>query len=436
MKRLTALLTVVCASFAVNTSFAGEAKQQLNVPPPGFVALFDGKGLDGWWGLGHFDPRKLKTMTPEQLAAKKAEGAKSVAEHWSIDKGELVNDGHGAYLTTEKEYTDFELVLDYKTVAKADSGIYIRGTPQVQIWDTTKEGGKWNIGADKGSGGLYNNRNDGKHPLVHADKPFGEWNHFRIIMIGEKITVYLNDKLVVYNATLENFWDRKSPVFEKGFIQLQTHGGEIRFKNVFIRELPNPIYNPKEDGFVALFNGKDMNGWEGAADKYIVKNGVMISPKGGGGNLYTGKEYSNFVFRFEFKLQSNANNGVGIRCERGKDAAYHGMEIQILDNNGPSYKNLKPYQYHGSVYGVSPARRGQMMPLGEWNTEEIVADGNRIKVSLNGHVLVDTDIEKVGKPKTADGRNHPGLFNKSGYIGFLGHGHLIEFRNIQIKELD
>lgn len=438
MPRLLRSFVAVAVVIATTSSFAADTEAHNN-PPPGFVALFNGKDTEGWWGLGHFDPRKLKAMSADQLAAKKADGAKSVAEHWSIDKGELVNDGHGAYLTTEKEYTDFELVLDYKTVAKADSGIYLRGTPQVQIWDTTEAGGKWKIGADKGSGGLYNNSGEGKHPLVHADNPFGEWNHFRIVMIGEKVTVYLNDKLVVNNATFGNFWDRKSPVFEKGFIQLQTHGGEIRFRNVFIRELPKPVYNVEEDlanGFVSLFNGKDMTGWEGAADKFEVQDGIMVSPKGGGGNLYTAKQYSNFAYRFDFKILSNANNGVGIRCERGKDAAYNGMEIQILDDNGPSYKNLKPYQYHGSIYGVSPSRRGQQMPLGVWNTEEIVADGNHIKVSLNGHVLVDANIEEVGKPKTIDGRNHPGLFNKTGYIGFLGHGHKIEFRNIRIKELE
>ena len=148
-----------------------------------------------------------------------------------------MNDGHGVYLTTAEDYGDFELLLDYKTVALADSGIYLRGVPQVQIWDTTKEGGKWDRKANLGSGGLFNNQGEGKYPLVHADKPFGEWNHFRIIMKGDKVTVYMNDQLVVDNKKMDNYYEKNKPIYETGPIQLQTHGGEIRFKNVFLKKL-------------------------------------------------------------------------------------------------------------------------------------------------------------------------------------------------------
>ena len=160
--------------------------------------------------MPHFDPRKLAAMSDEERAKKIAEWTEDAKKHWTVEDGELVNDGHGAYLTTDKEYGDIELLIDYKTVAKADSGIYLRGTPQVQIWDSTKEGGKWDLGADKGSGGLWNNSPGapGKDPLVLADKPFGEWNHLRIIQVGARTTVYLNDKLVVDHAIMENFWDR------------------------------------------------------------------------------------------------------------------------------------------------------------------------------------------------------------------------------------
>ena len=160
-------------------------------------------------------------------------------QHWSVEGEELVNDGHGMYLTTEKNYGDFELLVDYKTVAKADSGIYLRGIPQVQIWDYSKEGGKWNIGADKGSGGLWNNSKGapGKDPSVLADKPFGEWNSFRIVMVGERVSIWLNGKLVVNHVRLENYFNRKGPLPRTGPIQLQTHGGEIRWRNVFIREI-------------------------------------------------------------------------------------------------------------------------------------------------------------------------------------------------------
>jgi hypothetical protein len=161
------------------------------------------------------------------------------AGHWSVDNGELLNVGTGPYATSNEEFGDIELLIDYKTVAKADSGIYLRGTPQVQIWDTTKEGGKWDRNADKGSGGLFNNAKEspGQLPLVHADRPFGEWNHFRIRQIGAKTWVWLNDKLVVDGADMENFWDRSKPLPAKGPIMLQTHGGEIRWRNIFVREI-------------------------------------------------------------------------------------------------------------------------------------------------------------------------------------------------------
>src|SRR5437868_10551935 len=177
-------------------------------PPPGFVALFNGKDLAGWHGMPHFDPYKLAAMPEEDRKAQIEKWTQDAKKHWSVENGELVNDGDGAYLTTDKDYGDIEFLLEYKTVPKADSGIYLRATPQIQIWDYTKEGGKWNIGADKGSGGLWNNSPGapGKDPLVLADKPFGQWNSFRIIQVGARTTIWLNSKLVVDNALLENFW--------------------------------------------------------------------------------------------------------------------------------------------------------------------------------------------------------------------------------------
>ena len=161
----------------------------------------------------------------------------------------------------------------------------------------------------------------------------------------------------------------------------------------------------------------------------------MYPKRGGNGNLYTKDEYSDFIYRFEFKLTPGANNGVGIRAPLNGDAAYNGMEIQILDNDADIYKDLKPYQYHGSVYGIIPAKRGYLKPVGEWNQEEIEAKGNHIKVTLNGTVILDGDIAEATKNGTADHREHPGLFNKSGHIGFLGHGDILYLRNIRVKDL-
>jgi len=209
--------------------------------PKGFESLFNGKDLKGWWGAKTENPMKYMNLSEDKLKEKKEKSLIDVKKHWRVEGDELVNDGKGLFLTTDKYYGDFELLLEYKTVAKADSGIYLRGIPQVQIWDYTKEGGKWKHGADKGSGGLWNNpkKARGRDPLVLADKPFGQWNSMKIIMVGEFVTVYLNDKLVVDHAKLYNYFEKKSkkPVPEKGPIQLQTHGGEIRWKNLYIREI-------------------------------------------------------------------------------------------------------------------------------------------------------------------------------------------------------
>ncbi len=163
---------------------------------------------------------------------------------------------------------------------------------------------------------------------------------------------------------------------------------------------------------------------------------VVIRPKRGGhGNLYTEKEYGDFNYRFEFQLTPGANNGLGIRTPAEGDAAYAGMELQILDNTAPIYANLQSYQYHGSVYGVIAAKRGFLKPVGEWNSEEVIVQGTRIKVILNGTVIVDGDLADARDNGTQDHKNHPGLNNEKGHIGFLGHGSVVKFRNIRIKEL-
>jgi len=190
---------------------------------------------------------------------------------------------------------------------------------------------------------------------------------------------------------------------------------------------------PKEakDGFVSLFNGKDVTGWQGATKGYVPEDGKLVCLKGG--KLFTEKEYADFIFRFEFKNVPGGNNGVGIRTPTNCDPAYGGMEIQILDDEHPRWAKLKPYQYHGSIYGVVPCKRGHLKPAGEWNSEEIRAEGSKIVITLNGEVIVDADLSKI--EKTMDGRKHPGLHNEKGYIGFLGHGARVEFRNIRIKDL-
>lgn len=188
-----------------------------------------------------------------------------------------------------------------------------------------------------------------------------------------------------------------------------------------------------EAGYVSLFNGKDLTGWTGDTKGYVVENGNIVCKPGG--NLFTENEYSDFSFRFEFKLTPGANNGVGIRAPLKGNAAYDGMEIQILDDRDPQYKDIHDYQVHGSIYGVVPAKRDHLKPVGEWNTEEIIAKGRDIKVILNGVTVVDADIDEAVAEGTIDRQNHPGLKNEKGHIGFLGHGSVVEFRNLRVKQL-
>ncbi len=191
------------------------------------------------------------------------------------------------------------------------------------------------------------------------------------------------------------------------------------------------------EGFVSLFNGEDMTGWTGNTKGYVPEDGkIVVNPKLGKGNLYTAKEYSDFVLRFEFKLTPGANNGLGIRAPLTGNAAYDGMELQILDNSADKYKDLKEYQYHGSIYGVVPAKRGHLKPVGEWNRQEVVAKGPQITVILNGETIVDANINEASASGTLDGRKHPGLKRTKGHIAFLGHGSPLEFRNLRIKDLD
>jgi hypothetical protein len=209
----------------------------LNTPPEGFTALFNGKDLTGWKGLVG-NPKTRAEMAPEELAKKQAEADKVALEHWKVEDGVLVYSGQGKMsLCTAKDYGNFEFYCDWKIKEDGDSGIYLRGTPQVQIWDPFNQPNTKN-GEEKGSGSLWNNQKNPKFPNVLADNPIGEWNTFHIKMVGEKVTIHLNGKLVVDNVALENFWERDKPIYPTGQIELQDHGNTLYFRNIFIKELP------------------------------------------------------------------------------------------------------------------------------------------------------------------------------------------------------
>jgi hypothetical protein len=244
---LIGTLLVTCVAFS------SQAQDANNTPPPGYTALFNGKDLTGWKGLplkANPNEKKKETTpyvamtmperlaaTPEALAAAQKLADASAREHWTVENGVLVFDGKGQSLCTAKDYANFELYCDWKIKEKGDSGIYIRGTPQIQIWDPFTDPNTKN-GEEKGSGGVFNNKDNPKDPIVMADKPIGEWNTFWIKIVGDIVTVKLNDKVVVDNVKMENYWERDKPLYPTGTIELQNHGNTLYFRNIYVKELP------------------------------------------------------------------------------------------------------------------------------------------------------------------------------------------------------
>ena len=412
------------------------------------VQLFNGKDFSNWHGRATTDPAKWDKV-PE---AEKAKLNQEVKDHWSIDGDVIVSDGIGAYLTTNQEFGDFEFSFDYKIVPTSDSGVYLRGIPQVQIWDPNAENNKKN-GNEKGSGGLWNNPPGfgGKDPLVRADKPVGEWNAMRIRLIGERCSVWLNDLCVVNNERLANYFAKEEPLYAKGPIQLQTHGAEIRWRNLKLKEFnadeANALLRTAEvESFVPLFNGKDLTGWKGATDNYSVVDGSIQCQTGKGGTLVSEKAFSDYVMRVDFLLPPGGNNGLLMRYpsqaeidampadKRSDDGAYVGMtELQVLDDGHAKYTTLDPRQAHGSAYGIAAAKRGFLRPTGQWNHEIVTVLGSTITVELNGTRILETDVSTVNK-YMADSP-HPGKNRKSGHVGFAGHNDPVRFRNIDIRSI-
>ena len=469
------LFLLFIATLLTNMDKKAFAMQDDNIIPNGFVPLFNGHNLNGWYGWGTQDPKDFRNMSPEEkleykkksiygglLNKKGTDAGDHINAHWRVDNDEIVNDGKGLYLTTDKEYGDFELLVDYKMQPLGDSGIYLRGIPQVQIWDSTEEK-KFKLGADKGSGGLWNNkRNEGKNPLARMDRPFGEWNHFRIKMIGERVTVELNGEVVVQNAVMDNFFAHRkkkkttstsesigllvAPVPPRGPIQLQTHGSEIRWRNIFIREIPtseadNFLRSQNESEFVELINGEDLSDWQGAVDSYEIREGNIVCKPSKGGDLLTKESFGDVTIRVEFKLPTAGNNGIALRVPEGGHSAHDGMEIQIIDDDGYNARlasagkpRLKDYQHHGSLYFCVGAKQGYLRPAGEWNFEEIIIRDQKLTVTLNGTCILDVQLDRVDRSKM----DHVpgGLSRKKGFIGFAGHNDPVEFRSFKVKRMD
>ncbi|HPG66894.1 MAG TPA: DUF1080 domain-containing protein [Candidatus Hydrogenedentes bacterium] len=409
--RATVLLSAVL--------LAGMACSGEVVPPPGFVALFNGTDLSGWKGLVA-DPEKRATMSPEQLGPLQAQADEAMRAHWRVEGDALVFDGKGPSLCTAKDYGDFEMLVDWKIAPGGDSGIYLRGSPQVQIWDPANH--------PEGSGGLFNNQANPKDPLRCADNPVGEWNTFRIKMVGDRVTVHLNDRLVVNYVVLENYWDRNKPIYPTGQIELQNHHSELWFRNIFIREFNHIGAMAYEDdaGFVSLFDGSpeslqahwDTNGDVGA---WKVEDGVLRTDLVKGGDwLRTKNAYGDFVLRLEWMVPEYGNSGVLLRNVH---------EIQILAAWDPYRPDLN---CTGSVYDSIPvALRPDNTPF-VWHSFEITCQGTHIRVMSDNVQSIDADMAEV--PSLKD-------MPLEGYIGLQScHTHAgekwVKFRSIRIKELE
>ncbi|MBN2455077.1 MAG: DUF1080 domain-containing protein [Sedimentisphaerales bacterium] len=396
------------------------ADNTLEQPPKGFVALFNGKDLTGWKGLVA-DPIKRSKMSPQELAKAQLLADKRMAEHWQVKDGALVFDGKGDNLCTVKDYGDFELLVDFKIEAGSDSGIYLRASPQVQIWDTAN----W----PEGSGGLYNNKKAPSKPLTCADNPIGQWNTFRITMVAEKVTVYLNDVLVVDDVVMENYWEPNKPVYSSGPIELQAHKTVLSFRNIFIRQIPQTE---------TLFNGKDLTGWQDRAEEkghWKVENGVLCTEGSQGGWLSTTEEYENFELELEFRVPPGGNSGIFLRAshEHEPNIPYGGaLEIQILDDYADKHSDLKPWQYTGSLYSMKAPARRVSKRANQWQKMVIVCNGPKLQVTLNGERIVDTNLnEHMDKLES-----NPALQRRKGYIGLQNYdGMRVEFRNIKISQL-
>ncbi len=393
-------------------------------PAQGFTALFNGKDASGWIGAPAADPRQHVDQAPETEDTRHEMDQKAFAEHWRVANGELIHDGSGPLATTPKAYGDVELRLEYRVAPTPAATIVMPGTPPtpaavVYLRGTPMQ--QWSAA------------------IAKAARPVGQWNTLRVVQLGERTSIHVNDRLVADHEQMTNSWDPALPLARTGRIQLQGQGAEVRWRRISVREIPGDEANrllaqKNAAGFTSLFNGKDLTGWTGAKESYEVVDGTIRCKPKQGGVLHTEQMYRDFVARLEFKLPPGGNNGLAIRYPGQGDTAYVGMtELQVLDDTAQQYAKLDPRQYHGSVYGMVAAQRGYQRPVGEWNFQEVTVQGSRIKVELNGTVIVDADVSKV--TQFAGNRAHPGKDRTEGYFGFAGHSDPVQFRQVQIRTI-
>ena len=441
--------TILLALLLTATAAAAE-------PPAGFTPLFNGKDFSSWRGRPHFDPAKEAEGTDEEQAKRQAEWDTDMAAHWKVENGVIVNDGKGVFLTTDRDYADFELHLEWMFPEPCgDSGIYLRGNPQVQMWDPSCER-DFKLGCQKGSGGLWNNAagSEGKDPLVKADRPTGEWNAFKIRIQGERVTVVLNDQLVVDNQPLPNYFTKgQSPLPERGPIQIQTHGAPLHVRDVFIRELAAADTAGAGWRDLGADDFTNVNCDLPNADKpgtWTWKDGGVHCTGQPVGVIRTKFPVTNLELSLDWRhLASGGNSGVFLwapaaaledvppgKLPRG------GIEVQILDHGyteqyeKSSGKKADWFTTHGDVFPVGTSTMKPFPPLSpngsrsfptekhsrgtpEWNHYFVRAVDGEVRLWVNGHQVSGG---AACNPAT-------------GFLCLESEGAPVEFRNLRIREL-
>lgn len=405
-------------------------------PPEGFEPLFTGRDLDGWDGGEVKSPEDIAKMSYQEWYDYRNRMSGGVQKHWRIEDGQLIGTGGGPDLVSWQEFGDFELWIDWKVKPNSDAGLGLRFGSQIRLLDPDGNHASKDT-ATRGSGGLWSNETHPRTPAKRSDKAVGEWNRMFVRIVGPFVTVRLNGETVVDQVVFENIFSRDRPIEPGGPIHLQSLAGEIRYRNIFIRELTAEesnehlakIAGPGE-GFVSLFNGEDLTGWAGATEGYEVVDGTLRCRRRDGGNIQTTKQYSNFVVRMEFKLPPGSNNGLLIRTPNTKPSHTRDtLEIQILDDSHIMHQQLGPSQYHGSAYGFAAAHRGYLRPTGQWNYQETHVNNDHIKVVLNGYPILDVELKQIAP-------DHPAANTKRGHFGLSGYSDPVAFRNLRIKEID
>lgn len=397
-------------------------------PDRGWERLFNGRDLSGWKGLVA-DPEKRAAMTPAELAEAQKKADEAMRAHWSVEDGVLTYDGAPGHvhLCTEKDYADFEMYVDWKIRSGGDSGIYLRGAPQVQIWDPAQ----W----PQGSGGLYNNQENPSDPLVVADNPIGQWNTFYIKMIGDRVTVRLNDRLVVDDVVMENYWDRSKPIYPMGQIELQSHGSKLWFRDIHVRPLP-PVDIPTKSEWTDLLADPSLSNFTFKEGGWAIEHGSLTRKKGG--YIWTKERYDDFMLDLEFAVHPKGNSGVFFRTDDINDPVQTGIEMQVYDTYGKEEIGRGDC---GAIYDCVAPRVQAVNSPGAWNRALLICNDSRITVYLNGEQVVDMDLDMWVKPHA----NPDGSKNKfriaykemvrDGHVGFQDHGDPVWYRNVRIKRI-